>query len=228
MSIVYALIAVFFVQNVLLGALYGRMDGGGGPKTPEIVERSLILFYFIMACLPFAGWYSPLAFAGIAGIATGHGLYFLARSVKATTPEFFDFIVRAFFGEDPRTSRQFEHLRGIAPEKLSPDQSAAIKSAMDKYGMTKLYWRCVFGMAVTGSMVGLPAAILALYFGAYWQAALFALTGPIKAFSYAVTWHLFKDTAPAEWLNGGLRTAAALAALLIGTAALLQAVSHGF
>lgn len=216
-----SILILAFVFNVALGAIFGRMDGGGVLKTPEWVERSLIMLYFVAACVPFAGWWALAAYAGVAGIATGHGLYFLARQVKATEGERFDFIVRQLFGRDPRTAQEFWHLRGVASDDLSREDYDRIQTAIYSYGRTKLYWRCVFGMFVTGQIVGLPAAILAACFGAWIPAALFLGTGLVKAVAYVVSYEIWGRTEPAEYINGGGRTALAVLALYIGAAAFL-------
>ena len=213
--ILYGLAGIFFIQNLVLGAILGRMDGGGGPKTPELVERLLIMAYFVVACVPYAGWASPIALAGAAGIATGHGMYFLALVVKAIEPERFDFIVRLFFGEDPRAAYKFCHLVDKKPFELRPDQLADIQAAMNSYGMKRLYWRCVFGMFVTGTIVGLPAALVCLYYGAWLPALALSLTGVVKAAAYPIAYRFFQSTVPAEYGNGGGRTALALVALLL-------------
>lgn len=208
------MILFFFVQNIILGAIFGRLDGGGILNTPGWVERFLIMLYFVLACLPYAGWASPLAFIGVAGIVTGHGMYFLSLSAKAVKPEWFDFVVRPFFGEDPRAAPLF--VRFIDNEfEMSVEQRDEIQDAMNNYGLKKLYRRCVFGMFVTGSIVGLPAALLCLCFGAWLPALLLSLTGVVKAAAYVIAHRLFQSTVQAEYGNGGARTALALAAFLL-------------
>ena len=188
------MIALYFICACAFGALFARMDGGGEPKTPEWVERTLCMLVFMIACAPFAGMWALAAYLGVVGIATGHGQYFLARALKRIKPERVDFIVRLFFGRDPR-------------------ETSALASDLDAYGSTKLYCRCVFGMFVTGTLVGLPAAILALCYGQYAAALLFSLTGVAKALAYIAGYELFKATEPAEWINGFLRTGLALLTL---------------
>jgi hypothetical protein len=187
---------------VVLGAWFARMDGGGWPKAPEIIERLLVMSFFVIACAPFAGWRSLVTLLGTAGIATGHGQYFLARLLRAIRPEFFDFIVRPFFGPDWRTQFPDGHV-------FTDEEQAFYAAEL----FPRLYARCVFGMFVTGTMVGLPAALLAAWYGQYDAALLFSLTGVAKALAYILAWRFFKDTEHAEWTNGGLRTALALAAL---------------
>ncbi len=194
-------IVLIVLKVVLLGAVYGRVDGGGIAKVGEWIERSLIMFFFVLACAPFAGLYALLAYGGVAGIATGHGQYFLARMVKAIEPERLDFIVRLFFGSDPRTDKAL---------KLKP--KATIKGAMDRYGMKKLYWRCVFGMFVTGSLVGIPAFIIAVCFG-QWFGGLFLLTGVVKSIAYMIGYRFWGSTEPAEYINGGLRNVICLSVI---------------
>lgn len=185
----------------VIGAITGRMDGGGIVKTPEIVERLLCIALFPIACLFIAPVWWIVAFAGIFGLATGHGQYFLARVNKQIEPEKVDFIVKLFFGDDPRT--EFE------------TSAAARSTYMEIYGMTKLYWRCVFGMFVTGSLVGLPAAILAFSFGHIIPGILFASTGLAKALAYIIGYELWEETEKAEYINGAFRNLLAWGALII-------------
>ena len=202
------------IHVVFLGAVYGRLDGGGIAKTSEWIERTLIMFFFVLACAPFAEYWALLAYAGVLGIATGHGQYFLDRAIKAMAPESFDFIVRLFFGEDPRTDNSYKNVRDDNLSIISPAYKS-IKQYMEVYGMKKLYWRNVFGMGCTGFLVGLPAAILAIVFGAYLPATLFLLTGPIKSIAYMVGYKFWKATEPAEYINGGLRNVICMAVMLL-------------
>jgi hypothetical protein len=191
-----------FVIVALLGGWFARMDGGGWPKAPEIVQRLLVMSFFVAACVPFAGWWALLSLAGTLGIATGHGQYFPERALLAIKPEALDGLVCPFFGPDWRTGFPPGHV-------FTPDEQAHYKAAV--YG--PLYWRCMFGMFVTGTLTGLPAALLAAWFGQPLAALLFGLTGAAKALAYAAGWQFARSTVPAEWINGGLRTALALGAL---------------
>lgn len=202
------------LKVIFLGAVYGRMDGGGIANTKEWTERSLIMFFFVLACAPFSGLWALLAYAGVIGIATGHGQYFLNRAVKYIgdrpgekgTYERIDPFVALFFGKDPRTDNKFMNLSGAA-------QTSALQAAMNDYGMNRLYWRCVFGMFCTGFLVGLPAAIIAFCFGAYLPAFFFILTGLVKALAYIIGYALFKNTESAEYINGAGRNVLCLAAI---------------
>lgn len=176
---------------VAAGAIAYRMHGGGGPDFGKWFDRVLIGTLFAVACYPFAGWYALFAYLGIVGIATGHGQYFPGLAVKHIEPEFFDFIVRLFYGTDPRTN--------IA-HAGKPEASPSIRIAMTGYGMRNLSNRCSFGMFVTGALVGLPAVVLALAYGRWIEAMLFCMTGPFKAVSYRFT----ETTEMAERVAGGL------------------------
>lgn len=200
------LLTILIILTIIIGAILGRMDGGGIIKTPEIVERSLIMLFFVLACIPFAGWWSIIAIIGMVGIATGHGQFFLALVVKflGDTKERVDIIVRLFFGKDPRTH---EFLR------FEPKED--IQDYMTKYGIRKLYWRSVFGMFCTGFLVGLPAAILAFVFHEPLIGLVFLQTGTVKALAYVLGYELFKNTESAEYLNGGMRNALCVIAYLL-------------
>lgn len=201
MELFYILIAL---KCILLGAVYGRLDGGGLAKVSEWVERSLIMFFFVLTCAPFAGYWAFLSYTGVVGIATGHGQYFLDLPIKALSGERFDFIVRLLFGDDPRTNKKYIKYRDdewVNAPRASKDQ---LHLRMKDYGLNKLYWRNVFGMFVTGSLVGLPAFILSMYFGEF-AGALFLLTGVVKALAYMIGQKFWGSTEPAEYINGGLR-----------------------
>lgn len=191
------MIYFLYLVNVFNGAWLGRMWGGGKPSLPRWLKGSLIMSYFVLGCYPFAHYYAIIAALGIFGVSTGHGQYFLARIIKHIEAEKVDPIVKLFFNKDPRVEQPI------------------LQPMVENYGMTKLYWRCVFGMFVTGQLVGLPAMILAISFHAYIPAILFSLTGVAKAFSYIISYKLWKNTECAEWINGGLRTALALAIIII-------------
>lgn len=203
--------------NSLLGGWFARMDGGAPPKTWEWVERSLSISFFIAAAAAAgAGWWSLAAFCGTLGLATGHGQYFLDRNIKAIYPERVDFIVRLFFGQDPRTL-------DTSPQ----DDYDLFKDRVELYGMTKLYWRNVFGMFCTGSLVGLFTAIIFLSYGHFLPALIISLTGAVKALSYMIgeagrslnfktgIEHLEWGSEVSEFLNGFLRTTLAITALTL-------------
>ena len=214
-------IVLLSIKAIILGAVWGRIDGGGLVKMHEHVERALILFFPVLACTLFAGWWAFLAYAGMVGIATGHGQYFLIRAKKylgdksdkqIESYERTNFLLTPFFGQDPRIDDKFAGLSGAA-------LTSALTAAMNEYGMTKLYWRNVCGMLVTGQLFGLPAMCLALWFGEPIAAALFALSGVVKAISYISGYAFFSKgedagTVVAEYINGGLRTALCVAAIL--------------
>lgn len=186
-------LGVVFISS---GSVLGRIDGGGLVKIPELLERSLIMAFFVGAVLPFAGWWSVLSLIGMFGIATGHGQYFLHRAVKYMDPEKVDFIVRLIFGKDPRTNVYYVE---------NEDQYGGLMIDIKDYGENKLYWRCVFGMFVTGTLVGLPSSIIAIVFEQYLIAGILALTGFVKAIAYIVGYEIWEGTEPAEFINGGLR-----------------------
>ena len=195
---------VCFLQNCFLGGLFARVDGGGYVSINEQIERALCMSFFIIACVPFAGWWAALAALGVVGLMTGHGQYFVSALLVPQKPEFVDPVVRLFFGEDFRAkfpaTYQF-HVGDYAD--------------YEKHYRRQTQRRCVFGMFVTGTLVGLPAAILALAFGQWVAAALFSLTGLCKAVAYVIGFKFFDNNEVSEWINGGLRTAAALAALCV-------------
>lgn len=200
---------IFFICLVSLywvftGAVWGRADGGGFGKIQEWLERLLVMSAFVISTATFAGAYSLAALLGTFGIATGHGQYFLNRIVKAVEPEFFDFIVKLVFGQDPRTKKEYKQYRGDNWVNVPQVIKDKIYLEMQDYGLNKLYWRNVFGMFTTGAFVGLPAFILAMAFGKS-IGVLYLLTGFVKAGAYMIGYKFWKSTEPAEYINGGGR-----------------------
>jgi len=110
-------------------------------------------------------------------IVTGHGQYFLDLGRKFIKPETFDFVVRLLFGRDPRTYALSPYLH---PDSHYAEYDYKIRS----YGERLLYWRCVFGMAVTGVIVTLPAGLVA-------HNGALALAGAVKAPAYMVGFGFF-------------------------------------
>ncbi len=212
------LASLYFIFH---GAIHGRVDGGGIAKVSEWVERTLVMSGFVIACAPFAGLWALTAYSGVAGIATGHGKYFLAMLAKATGPEFFDFIVSWFFGKDPRTSDEYKKWRGEKWSSAPQEIKDKLHLELQTYGHGRLYRRCVFGMFVTGTLVGLPAFVVSIVFGKLYG-AFFLLTGIIKALSYIIGWEVFKSTEPAEYMNGGGRNALCLIVILFAVLAILK------
>lgn len=194
----------------VLGGLFARMDGGGKPVTPEIVERLLCISFFVAAVFSIEPWAAPVALLGIFGLSTGHGQYFLSMMARAVDGERLDFIVRLFFGDDPRTHIRYLSFRGSKWSAAPQGMKDILKMELEQYGEKRLFWRCMFGMFITGSLVGLPAAIVALCYGHVFSAICLASTGLVKALAYFIAQ---PKTEPAEWINGTLRTALALVAL---------------
>lgn len=210
------LLVVFFIQSAFLGAMFARMDGGGVFESAQWTQRSLVMSQIILGCIPFAGWYALAAFAGVLGIILGHGTYMPTLAPQPSSPERLDFIVRLFFGRDPRAGEEFKQWRDLPANQIPKEITAKVRAAMEAYGVSRLRRRAYFGMFVTGSITGLPAAILALYFGAYIPAALFAMTGIAKAGGYWIGWTFWRNTEAGEWTHGALRATLATAAFITG------------
>lgn len=200
-----------------LGAVLSRWHGGGYFKAPRWIKNVLwavipalfTAFAFLDAQKPVAAVVCGLvSFAlCIAGKATGHGQYMsLGSVIKSIKPEKFDFIVSWFFGRDPRCWLQ--SMRKVL--FLSADATlsdGALHDFVKQYGKTKLYWRCVFGLAVIGL-----ASVSGFVFMVAWvnpaAAAIVALGGAAKSVSYMIGWAAFPAnkngiaTATGEFLSG--------------------------
>lgn len=189
-------LSLLATQTALIGAFVGWYDGQKDSRAAYIAA-----LFFILACIPYAGWWSVLGGLSILGIVTGHGQYFLQRQWKRINPERLDFIVQWFFGKDPRTLE-------FVP--LDPETGE----------IEALYWRNVFGMFVTGLAVGLPAVVVLLFSGAYFPAILLSLTGVAKAGAYMIAHKIggAHENPIAEALNGGFRSWLCALAFLVGVA----------
>lgn len=182
---------VFVIFAAAAVAFFSRMDGGGEPKTPEIVERLLCIspFFFLGCFIHPAAALSSLT--GYGGRATGHGQYFPdveGKIIKSSNTEFVDPFVRLFFGKDPRVDQ--------------PDHETA-HNAVLTYGLKKLHIRCFFGMACTGLLVTLAIAIASFYFGHILIGLFMLLAGIGKAVSYQIGYRLLKSpTEAGEYING--------------------------
>lgn len=194
------------LKFIFLGAVYGRIDGGGVLKTKEIIERALVMFAFVLACSLYVDFWAFLALLGTFGIATGHGQYFLDRQLvgQRERVERVDFIVKWVFGKDWRENYPQSH-------KFTEAETQKYYSEIYK----KLYWRNVFGMFLTGSLVGLPSGLLMIVVGEIIPAMLFFMTGVAKAASYMVGNLVGKqETVFAEYMNGALRNVICLGAII--------------
>ena len=132
--------------------------------------------------------------------SVGHGQYTsLGTVIKPISPEKLDFIVRWVFGHDPRSlddDRDFIIWDEVLSENLSKDvpvgefdmdkvgQESAEKAAV-RYGSRRLYWRCVFGLAVTGF-----AAVSGFVLTVAWvdpvAAGIVAVGGLLKPVGYCI------------------------------------------
>lgn len=187
---------------ISLGAVLGRIDGGGLIKMNNWVERLFIMLYFIIPCILIAGPWGIFAAIGVIGLITGPGQYFPGRALKAIEPEGVDFIVQFIFGDDWRT--QFPEGYQFTREETE---------YYEAWVKPTLFLRNAFGMFVRSSLVGLPAMVICLIFGAWDSAFYFSLTGVAASFSYVICDLIWRDTAKAEYMNGGLRSLLALLAV---------------
>lgn len=101
----------------LIGAFLYRWRGMAHPLkkyTPRPLSQIAFALPYAFAVYfyyyPITGnWAFLIAAAALIvttlGILAGHGQYFLPSSIKAILPERVDFIVKWFFGDDPRTRK---------------------------------------------------------------------------------------------------------------------------
>lgn len=209
---------IIFTAIIIIGvsAALGRADGSSFLGLKNWVEKTIITLLLVWPLTQIAGIYGLIGMIGMAGISTGHGQYFLALSEKFVFPEKLDFVVRLFFGKDPRTAPHLGLYRGVV-------QQTTAKKYMKEYGLKKLYYRCLFGLGVTGLAVGLPMAGVCIWFGSYVAAGLYGSLALAKPLAYFIGNKFFyteddAGSAAAEWINGGLRGLVSLGVLLMGAA----------
>lgn len=105
-------------------------------------------------------------------VCMAHGQYFPQLAMKYIKPERLDFLLRPFFGDDPRSLYPGD---GAVSQS---DQKSFFFWICNHYGLRKLKWRCFAGMALTGLLITLPAGIATLN-------PFLALSGALKAIAYA-------------------------------------------
>lgn len=179
----------------IIGGLIYRIRGGLPPKMPRPIDQVLFsLPYGYMAYLFSNDYYVCAIVLALTTlfVCGGHGQWYSLGTVwKRIEAERFDFIVKWFFGEDPRVSLD-ESINEERPIKYD-----------------KLYWRCVFGMAVSGVTYALLIAVCAAWFGLYTESLILFLSGTLKAPAYMLGWalpskinHFRKGTELGEFFTG--------------------------
>lgn len=169
--------------------LASRIEGGGPPRLNKLVSQTIVMLPVIAFGFALSAQGGVASLFGYIGRVIGHGQYFLQRGVKALEPERVDFIVRLLFGDDPRAVMMV-HLRGVDEGKLDPSDRFLIRTAMEKYGMKKLYARCVFGMALTGLLVTLPLVVCLLASKLFIVGFLVFVAGLSKAAGYVIGYEI--------------------------------------
>tara|TARA_R110000851_G_scaffold33135_1_gene88269 strand:- start:177 stop:842 length:666 start_codon:yes stop_codon:yes gene_type:complete len=173
----------------IMGILY-RFHGGMEPKMPWKTAEILIAMVCVIPLL----FISELLVIATVGVfllvalikASGHGqwmtLNFNTSNLKAIEPERLGFIVKLFFGADPRTQ-----VKKFTNKKY-------IRKKVEEYGETKLYLRCLFGLFISGASVVLPVSIALAAFSFYIPAlTLFLIAGFGKALGYALGWKFYPE-----------------------------------
>lgn len=209
-SIVISLIVI-----ASLGFLY-RAHGGGFVNFPWKIAE--VLIGIVLASVAYLLTQNP-ADAGIAfALAVvlkvlGHGQYMtldFSKTQKYIEPEKIDTPLGWFFGEDPRTATNLVGLTKTAVK-------AKVAKAINTYGINKLYNRCLVGLALSGSLVGLGLAIGLASAGMLLEASVVIVGfGIAKASAYALGWKFYpaKATETGE-IVAGLLTGTVLALLIL-------------
>lgn len=174
------------------GGVFIRLRGMNNTFPPPVLEMLYCVIYLlVMQFFEVSRMEMAAAYAAAVGfLCSGHGQWqSLNKWLKYTKPEKLDFIVRIFFGRDPRTM-----FKGWS-DKMIEDECL-------KYGLTKLYWRGVFGMAVSGMAVSLFPGLAVMHAGFPLYGAILALSGALKGWAALIGWEVNGNTEGGEWRNG--------------------------
>lgn len=168
-------------------AFLTRTAGGARPDLPWGLDQWFyaipygIFSYLICKEIPFVNEYvgALLAYTGaFLGKRWGHGDYMALpySPTKGPGTEWGDFIVRLFFGPDPR---------------LSGDEAEANTIRIQMYGPTKLKYRNYMGLSLSGLFPALITVILLLLGGYIGWAILLAVFSIAKSVAYIIGWEIF-------------------------------------
>lgn len=185
------------------GALFYRMRGGK-PDLPRPVEQVLFCSVLLWAMLVFGVQWEWVVISFIGAVAwccSGHGQYFLGLQADRPGVESYDFLLRPFFGKDPRLNVQpYPPLSDFS--MLSDDKWYNLQ--INTYGRARLYRRCLAGLALGGVLVTLfPGLAIALE-GHICAGLAIALSGLLKAPVYLISDKAGKDTEGGEWGFGAV------------------------
>lgn len=153
-----------------LGGFISRLHGGGFMNVNRWLRNALwSLPFAVLIGLSNGGFMlCVLTFVlCFLGKTTGHGQYFLSRTVKKIEPEKIDFLIKPFFGSDPRT------------------KEGDVSLNMAGYGMDKLYRRNVTGLCV-GGLFSVLGAVCAMLFISPLCALILATGGALKGAAYMI------------------------------------------
>ena len=156
-------------------AIVSRIHGGAVPM-PKVIKNLLwaVAFGYVTFEAYQAEYSNTLIPAIVAAIvtaislmkATGHGQYMSLGTVwKPIKPEKLDWVVRLWFGVDPRTRNPL-----LEPEDI--------------------YDRCLLGLAVTG-VAAVIGGVIALGYLNPIAGLILAIGGALKAVSYTIGWYLY-------------------------------------
>lgn len=161
----------------LLGALISRAHGAGW--LPKVILS--LLWALPFAALPAAhfwlNWWSLLAVLCLGFCALGksmaHGQWMSLGTVwKYIKPERMDFIIKWFFGNDPRS---------LVAKTVNITREI-------KYN--KLYWRCVSGMALKG-VLSVSGAVVTFGFINPWFSVIMLVSGASCGLAYMIGWAVY-------------------------------------
>ena len=201
-------IVILLAFPLAFGLLAVWHGGNLPPKTPKFIKNSIWSLAQVLAIPYIIGapqvWYVLLlAYLGNFLKTLGHGLYFsLGTVIKYIKPERIDPFIKLFFGTDPRT---------IQSRLFTIDYSILV----EEYGKNKLYWRCVFGMAISGLLAALGTLLVLLGSGAYLDALIIALGASIgKSGGYMIGYKFDKQIGLEANITGDMLTGVGLGAAL--------------
>lgn len=147
-----------------------RIIGGLKPKLPSKLSQLLYALpygYVVMNTPEHPVYLTLLTILGAFGATcTGRGQWMaLPFSLKFIKPEFFDFLLVPLFGNDPRCSNYYSHLRG---RTLTNEDKMNLQDTIEReYGADKLRRRNEAGLILHSVLITATLCLVMVYLGEY-------------------------------------------------------------
>lgn len=177
----------------LAGSVFYRYRGIDY-ELPRPIPQAIFCVIFPITLYAFGipHWLNALTYAAAVGACClGHGqwqsLKYWLRAIGGA--ERLDFIVRLFYGRDPRD------VPAGTPDYI-------VEAFCRAYGLERLERRGMLGMALSGVAVSLAPGAALIAYGHVIPGLLVLAGGGLKSYAYKFSWDNFDGTEIAEWLTG--------------------------